>query len=120
MKDTTLVLGASENPARYSNLAIKSLLKNGFKVKAVGNRRGNVEGVEINSQPIHFEDIDTITLYLGPKNQEQYYDYILRLNPNRIIFNPGTENCVLKDLANSNGIITEYACTLVMLSLKQF
>ncbi len=119
-KDTTLVIGASENPERYSNMAIKLLRKKGFKVLAVGQKEGQVGDVMISKIKENFENIHTITLYINPKIQEDYIDYILRLKPERIIFNPGTENDVLEQKAHSEGIKTEEACTLVLLNLGQY
>lgn len=120
MKKKTLVLGASLNPARYSNLAINRLVKHGQPVVALGLRKGSVDGVEIETEKLPFENIDTITLYLNAKRQKEYYDYILSLNPQRVIFNPGTENPELYDLLRKNGINFENACTLVMLSSHQY
>ncbi len=120
MKNKTLVLGASENPERYSNMAILKLLSKGKEVVAVGNRAGAVNGVTISNQPIPSEDIDTVTLYLNPTNQRPYYEYILSLKPNRIIFNPGTENYELESKAEKAGIKTIEACTLVMLGTGQY
>ena len=116
----TLVIGASENEERYSNMAMKLLTKYGHEVIAIGNRKGKVEGINIETEKQPFEDVDTVTLYLNPTLQEQYYDYILGLNPKRILFNPGTENIRLKELAEAQGIITEDACTLVLLRLGQY
>jgi hypothetical protein len=116
----TLVLGASENPARYSNLAIKSLRRKGFTVVAIGNRIGQVIDIPIHTEKIVFEDINTITLYLSAKNQIEYYDYILKLNPKRVIFNPGAENEELEKLLQSQDIIAENACTLVLLNLNHY
>jgi len=116
----TLVLGASENPARYSNLAVKKLTANGHPVIAVGKRTGSINNTVIETEKKDFTDIDTVTLYLNPQNQKEYYDYILSLRPKRIIFNPGTENDELVDLANEKGIKTQEACTLVLLSTTQY
>ncbi len=116
----TLVLGASPNPERYSHLAIKRLTANQHPVVAIGKRKGNVDNVEIDTQQKPIEGIDTVTLYLNANNQKQYYDYILSLNPKRIIFNPGAENDELNDLAATKGIKTMEACTLVLLSTKQY
>jgi len=116
---TTLVLGASINSERYSNRAIQQLKQNGHKVVAVGNREGETHGVVITKEfPII--DIDTITIYLGQANQCSYYDVILKIKPNRIIFNPGAENRELAELANNNGIEVIEACTLVMLSIGNY
>jgi len=119
-KKKTLVLGASANPARYSFLAIQRLRQHGHPVKAIGLRKAVVEDVQIDDAPTKADDIDTVTLYLRPSRQEQYYDYILSLNPKRIIFNPGTENEELEKLARDKGIKTMEACTLVMLGTNQF
>ncbi len=119
-KKKTLVLGASENPARYSYLAINRLKNNDHPVVAIGRRKGKVAGVEIDKEKTPFTGIDTVTLYLNAANQKEYYDYIISLHPNRIIFNPGTENDELAELANFNNIKTLEACTLVMLSTGQY
>lgn len=120
MKKKTLVLGASLNPARYSNLAIERLIRKNVEIVAIGLREGTVNGVTINSEMIDFDDIDTITLYLNAKRQEAYYDYIIDLQPKRVIFNPGTENPILYDLLRKNNIQFENACTLIMLSTNQY
>jgi uncharacterized protein len=112
----TLVIGASDNPSRYSFLAIKKLKLKGHTVVAIGRKKATVEGVVIDTDMKPFNAIDTVTLYLNPLHQKEYYNYILSLQPKRIIFNPGTENEELKRLTEINGIETIYACTLVMLS----
>lgn len=117
---TTLVLGASDNPSRYSYLAIQRLRAQGHPVKAVGRKHSLVGDVVIETDPLPFEDIHTITLYLSREHQPQYVDYILSLSPRRIIFNPGAENPELERLATEKGIETMEACTLVMLSTAQF
>src|SRR5687767_14789191 len=108
----TLVLGASQNPARYSYLAIQRLNAHKHPVVAVGKREGNVNGIPIHKEKLLSGDIDTITLYLNPQNQVEYYDYILELKPKRIIFNPGTENEDLIKLAKKNNIEPYIGCTL--------
>lgn len=120
MKKTTLVLGASLNPTRYSNIAIKRLRDRKIETLAIGLRKGKIEDVVIETEKILFEAIDTVTLYLNPKRQEAYYDYILQLVPNRVIFNPGTENLELIKLLKEKGITSEIACTLVLLSTNQY
>ena len=121
MKKKTIVLGASTNETRYSNRAVKQLKRNGFEVVPVSIKKGAIEGIDIlNGEPM-LEDVHTVTLYLNPKRQEAYYNYIVNdLNPKRIIFNPGTENDELVKLANDKGIETEIACTLVMLSVGNY
>ncbi|MBS1948324.1 MAG: CoA-binding protein [Bacteroidetes bacterium] len=116
----TLVLGASDNPGRYSYLAVNKLRRYGHEVVAIGKRKSKVADVEISSEKKMFEDIDTVTVYLRPENQQEYYNYILSLHPKRIIFNPGTENPEFFNLAKSNGIKPLEACTLVLLSTNQF
>jgi hypothetical protein len=119
-KKKTLVLGASDNLSRYSYLAIQRLRRYGHPVVAVGKRNTKVDDVTIRTEKELFPDIDTVTLYLNPLHQQEYYDYILSLKPKRIIFNPGAENDELSVLARQKGIITKEACTLVMLSTNQY
>ena len=116
----TLVIGASENKQRYSNLAVRKLLAHDHPVVAIGRRPGMIENIEIITEHVPMNDIDTVTLYLNPINQKPYYDYILSLKPRRIIFNPGAENEELELMAKNNGIKTLEACTLVMLSTSQY
>lgn len=116
----TLVLGASENPERYSYKAICMLKSHDHPVVAIGTKKGKVEGVSFSFEKEDFKDVDTVSLYLNPERQKEYYDYILSLNPKRIIFNPGTENPELKKLAQDKNIHTEEVCTLVLLSTNQF
>ena len=120
MKMKTLVFGASVNPHKYSCLAIRRLLHHGFEVVAFGKRQGKVETVTVETELIPFENIHTVTLYMNPKNQKIYYEYIISLKPQRVIFNPGTENPEFYSLLIQGGIDYEIACTLVMLSTNQY
>ncbi len=120
MNKKTLVLGASLKTNRYSNFVIHKLLNHDYKVMAVGQRSGEVAGVEIKTDMIDVENIDTITLYLNPRRQQQYYDQIIALKPNRVIFNPGTENPEFYTLLEKADIQVEVACTLVLLSTNQY
>ncbi|MDO1511811.1 CoA-binding protein [Maribacter confluentis] len=116
----TLVFGASLKPNRYSNIAINRLVAAGVETCAFGLRAGNVSGVEIYTNLDKINDIHTITLYLNPKRQEEYYQSIISLNPKRVIFNPGTENPVFYNLLKKNGIEVDIACTLVLLGTGQY
>jgi uncharacterized protein len=113
----TLVIGASENPERYSYKAITQLLKKNHSVIALSNKAGNIQDVNFITELKHFKKINTVTLYVGPKNQEKYYDYIISLNPGRVIFNPGTENEAFYALLETANIPYQESCTLVMLSI---
>lgn len=120
MSKKTLVLGASSNSTRYSYNAIRDLRQYDHEVIAIGKREGIVEDIAITQKEEPIEDLDTVTLYLNSDNQKPYYDYILSLNPRRIIFNPGAENHELAELARAKGIKTMNACTLVMLHTGQY
>lgn len=120
MSRKTLVLGASLNESRYSNIAIHKLKANNHFVEAIGSTKGSIANVIVNTERILFENIDTITLYLSPLNQKKMYDYVVNLKPNRVIFNPGTENKEFENLLEQNAIKTEVACTLVLLSTNQY
>lgn len=116
----TLVLGASLNSARYSNICINTLVDSKIPAIAIGRREGVVAGVTIQTGLPQVEGIHTITLYLNPKNQIPYYDYIIKLKPQRIIFNPGTWNPELADLAKENNIQVVSNCTLIMISSNKY
>jgi predicted CoA-binding protein len=120
MNKKTLVLGASLKPNRYSNYAIQRLVAKNFEVVAFGLKKGMVAGVEIDAELMPYKDIDTVTLYLNPGRQKDYYDYIVSLKPKRVIFNPGTENPELFSILKANNIFFEAACTLVLLSTNQY
>lgn len=111
----TLVIGGSLKPVRFSYRAINMLTDYGHPVVSVGLREGEVAGVNINTGKPHFDDIDTVTMYVGPQNQPGFYDYITGLNPKRIIFNPGTENQEFEKIAREHNIEVVIHCTLVML-----
>jgi predicted CoA-binding protein len=116
----TLILGATPNSGRYAYLAANRLASHGHSIVNVGLKSGEVAGVPIEKPQAIHADIDTITLYVGPQNQPPLYDYILATKPKRIIFNPGTENTELQRLADAEGIETQYACTLVLLSIGEY
>ena len=122
MSKKTLVLGASLKSIRYSNIAINMLLDYQHKVVAIGLRKGNIRDVEIITSISDFieKDIETVTLYLNASRQVAYYDFIIKLKPNRVIFNPGTENWEFMDLLEKNNIDYEVACTLVLLRTSQY
>lgn len=116
----TLVLGASTKPARYSFLAIEKLVDKGHSVLAIGQNAGEVAGIKIQTKAIPLKNIDTVTLYLNPLRQRDYYNYIVEAQPKRVIFNPGTENPEFYQLLKLNDIKVEIACTLVMLATNQY
>lgn len=120
MKNVTLVLGASTNPNRYSNIAIKRLVDKELPVAALGLRKGKILNVIIDDEMQDYNTIDTVTLYLNPKRQEAYYKYIISLKPRRVIFNPGSENMDFVKLLQENNIEAEIACMLVLLSTNQY
>lgn len=116
----TLVLGASENPERYSNKAITRLKAHGESVVAFAKKKGTVAGVDFTTAWDPNWKVDTVTMYLNPQTQEFYRKDILELKPRRVIFNPGSENPIFVDELNKQGIETEYACTLVLLASGQY
>ncbi|MCE6991632.1 CoA-binding protein [Dyadobacter sp. CY323] len=116
----TLIIGASSNPSRYAYLAAQKLRNYGHPILMVGRRKGFAFGEEIKTEKTDWKDVDTVTLYINPSHQPEYYDYITSLNPKRVIFNPGTENPDFKNILLDKNIIPIEACTLVMLSVGQY
>ena len=116
----TLILGATPNADRYAYRAAHMLTAKGHPIVNIGIKQGEVAGVKIEKPAAPYKDIDTITLYIGPDLQAQYYDYILETKPKRVIFNPGTENRELEKLLDLHNIEPIEACTLVLLSIGQY
>jgi len=120
--ERTVIVGASTNPGRYAYLAAESLLSHHHEIIPIGIKKGIVFGkpiLNIREKPA-IADVDTITLYIGPRHQPEWYDYLIGLKPKRIIFNPGTENPEFEKKAEEAGILTQEACTLVMLRTGQY
>jgi predicted CoA-binding protein len=116
----TLVIGASTNKERYSYKAINNLIAKSHQVVAIGAKKGMVLDIPIETEKLDFHAIDTVTLYLNPKGQKEYYDYILSLKPRRVIFNPGTENEEFYKILKAHQIAFEESCTLVLLATNQY
>lgn len=116
----TLVIGASPNPLRYSHKAIKQLRSHDIETVAIGKRKTTIADVEVITNKPDMNDIHTVTLYVGPKNQQDYIEYIINLKPHRIIFNPGTFNHILNEKAEEAGIETIEDCTLIMLASDSY
>ena len=119
-KLTTLVFGASLNPMRISNQVVHRLIRKNNIVVAIGGREGSINCVEVRKDNVDFQNVHTITLYMNAKRQEDHIDYLLSLNPKRIIFNPGAENLKFFLQAREQGIEVLNACTMVMLATDQY
>jgi hypothetical protein len=117
---TTVVIGASENSERYSYRVVKMLGQKNIPVVAIGLRAGEINGIKIQTGFPKIENVDTVTLYIHPQHQKQYYDYVLSMKPNRVIFNPGTENPEFEKKIRDAGIEVLQACTLTMLTVGTF
>jgi len=120
MDKRTVVIGASPKPDRYSYKAVKMLQQHDHTVIACGFEHATIGNIPIETEWKKYEYVDTVSLYLNPLRQKQYYEYILSLHPKRIIFNPGTENEELEALCKQQQIHALEACTLVLLSTHQF
>ncbi len=120
MNKRTVVIGASSNPSRYAYKAVIALSDEGHEVYPIGIKNGQINGIDIIVDRPKIKNVHTVTIYLSKKNQAQEADYILDLKPKRIIFNPGAENEALNQLAREKKIITEQACTLVLLRTTQY
>lgn len=116
----TIVLGAVAFPSRYSFKAVHALIAKGHEVIPMGIRDGAIAGIDIIKDRPQFENVDTVTMYLSERNQADWYSYLLEINPNRVIFNPGAENQELRQILSEKNIQTVEECTLVMLAVGRF
>jgi len=122
MKKKTVILGASANPSRYAYLAAEMLHEGGHEIVPVGIKKGIIFGsgiLDLRTKPV-IKDVDTVTLYIGPRHQPEWYDYVIGLKPKRVIFNPGTENEDFENRVEASGAEALEACTLVMLRTGQY
>ncbi|CAH0997002.1 hypothetical protein EMA8858_03139 [Emticicia aquatica] len=120
MTKKTLIIGASTEPSRYAYLAANKLVNHQHEIELLGLKSGIVAGKEITTEKENFSNIDTVTMYISPKHQSEYFDYIADLKPRRVIFNPGTENHEFEEFLEKKGIEPIEACTLVLLSTGQY
>ena len=120
MNKKTVVIGVSTNPERYSYKAVSQLLAHGYEVVALGLREGELFGLKIKTDYPILDDVHTVTLYVGKDNQKGIIDYVLKLKPQRVIFNPGTENSEFENKLIEKAIVAERACTLVLLSIGAY
>ena len=120
MNKSTLVLGASLKDNRYSNICVKTLISGHFQASAIGLREGFIDEIQVQIGFPEFRDIHTVSLYLGPQNQSPWYEYILKLNPKRVIFNPETENEEFQHMLENAGIEVIEDCTIVMVQSGRY
>ena len=117
----TLVLGASTKPGRYALMAAERLLQKGHSIELLGKTTGSIGGVAIKNDVSEIDkEIDTVTVYLSEQNQKEYEEFLLKMKPKRVIFNPGAENMDLEEKLEKQGIEVIEACTLVMLGTGQY
>ena len=114
MTKSTLVIGASLKESRYSNICVKTLVSGQFPVTAIGLREGLIDEIPVQSGFPELHNIHTVTLYLGSENQKPWYNYILKLNPERVVFNPGAENQEFENMLSDAGIEVVEGCTIMM------
>ena len=105
---------------RFSYKAVQKLAANNYEVVAYALKEGEISGVQVDTELLPYKDIHTVTLYLNSSLQADFYDYIISLQPKRVIFNPGTENPKFYKILTENNIAHEVACTLVLLASNQY
>lgn len=118
----TVIVGATPNPSRYAFIAAEMLTEYDHEIVPIGIKKGELFGAEIlniRQKPV-IDNVDTITMYIGPRHQPEWYDYLLSLKPKRIIFNPGTENSAFVKMIEEKNIEPVEACTLVLLRTNQY
>jgi uncharacterized protein len=116
MQQTNVVLGASDNPQRFSNKAIRQLLAHGYHVTPVSPKLKEVEGLPCANNLSQIQDaVGTLTVYVNPQIFSSEIAAVIQLAPKRVIFNPGTESKAAQQALESAGIIVLNQCTLVML-----
>jgi predicted CoA-binding protein len=113
---TVLVLGATDNTNLTSYSAIKLMMHRGLHVMALGPKKTRIDQIAITDEPAAIKQADVVSIFLSAKKQRKYYDYILSLKPEKLVFNPGTENPELEFLAQKNQIQIIKGCTIALLA----
>jgi len=116
----TLIIGVSENEERYANRVMRLLIERNYEVVAIGKKQGEVSGVKIGTELTEIDNLHTISLYINAEIQKSYYDYIIKQNPKRVIFNPGTANEAFEKLLKSKGIQALNSCSMIMLTANHY
>jgi predicted CoA-binding protein len=120
-KERVVIMGASNNPERYSHRALLLLQKHGHEVVPVHPNLAEIEGIPVVADVgLISGPVDTVTMYVGAAISSGLQDKLVALKPGRVIFNPGAENAPLTDALQKAGIACENACTLVLLNTGQF
>lgn len=115
------IVGASDNPERYSHKALLLLRRHGHEVVPVHPKLAEIEGIKVAPDLSAITGgVDTVTMYVGPAISSVMRDKLITLKPRRVIFNPGAENAALEEALAEAGIACEEACTLVLLNTGQF
>jgi len=121
MKQTVAILGASDNPERFSYKAFVMLKEYGHNPVPVGKNIKTLEGYIVYEKLSDITTpVETLTMYVRPEISNQLNSEILKLKPKRVIFNPNTENPELQKSLEEAEIHTVEACTLVLLRTNQF
>ncbi len=116
-----VIIGASNNPERYSHRALLLLRKHGHEVVPVHLKLTEIEGIAVVADLSAITSpVDTVTMYVGAAISNGLKEKLIALKPQRVIFNPGAENTALADALQNAGIACEEACTLVLLNTGQF
>ena len=119
--ERVVILGASDNPERYSHRALLLLKQYGHEVVPVHPKLASIEGTPVVADLNAIEGpVDTVTMYVGAAISTGLEGKLVVLNPRRVIFNPGAENGTLAASLTEAGISCEEACTLVLLQTGQF
>ena len=125
MSQLVVIIGASDKPHRYANMAMHSLIEHGHDVYLVNPFKSDIENIPCYSSVADIagaiaDEIDTVTLYVNPNRFQDHIDEVIKARPKRIIMNPGTEDAALEKRLSEAGINVLRACTLVMLNTGQF
>ena len=120
MSKQVVILGASDKPERYSNMAFHLLKKYGHTPILVSPNLKELDGMHVHKNLSEVQASDTLTVYISPATSSLLMDEILNFPAKRVIFNPGSENIDLMNKLREQGKEVVEGCTLVMLRTNQF
>ncbi|WP_165227187.1 CoA-binding protein [Aquisphaera insulae] len=114
-RPTVAVIGASNDPRKYGNKAVRAFASRGWQVFPVNPSLDQVEGLpayhDIDSIPA--EHLDRVSFYVPPRVGLDVIDAVPAKNVDEVWLNPGSESPELVRKAEKLGLNVVQACSIL-------
>jgi predicted CoA-binding protein len=114
MGKTVAVIGASANPRKFGNRAVRAFQRQGYTVVPINPSERPIEGLRTYASVLEFPDpIDMATFYVPPETGERVMPEVAKKQIPEVWLNPGAESDSLIRLARTLGIEPIVACSII-------